>query len=132
MSQNIFSKPNVDIHEYHMHKYIYDLKLNNLNIPRPISYDPNTKIFQMEKINGMNLADYYGEQPSDIDSDIFDKIREIISTLYDEGILYPDITGYNFIMDDSDHSKIWIIDFEHSDFYDPNTYSDDDQFIQGE
>jgi serine/threonine-protein kinase RIO1 len=44
---------------------------------------------------------------------LFTKIRKVIRFLYDNYIIYPDITGYNFI----EHAgKLWIIDFEHSDF----------------
>ena len=42
---------------------------------------------------------------------LFDEIRKIIKILYTNNIMYPDITGYNFIEYDD---KIWIIDFEHS------------------
>ena len=120
----IFSKPNVSESEYKMQLYIY--KLNILNVPEPISYDKTTKIFKMKEINGMSLSDYYGEKSTDIDSNIFKSIREIIKTLYDVGIVYPDITGYNFIAEYDDQNeitnKLWIIDFEHARFYDPNYY----------
>jgi tRNA A-37 threonylcarbamoyl transferase component Bud32 len=133
----IFTKPNVSEHEYNMHLYIYNLKI--LNVPKPISYDAINKIFQMEKINGMSISDYYGEKSSDIDSNIFKSIRGIIQTLFDVGIIYPDITGYNFIAEYDDFNeitdKIWIIDFEHATFndltiYDPN-YDFVNEFING-
>ena len=41
------------------------------------------------------------------------KIQKIVKTLYDNNIVYPDITGYNFIEVDG---KVWIIDFEHAEF----------------
>ena len=128
---NIFSKPNVSESEYQMQIYIYNL--NILNVPKPISYDKTTKIFKMKEINGMSLSDYYGEKSTNIDSNIFKSIREIIKTLYDVGIIYPDITGYNFIAEyDADNEiteKLWIIDFEHARFYDPNYYDSNDKFV---
>ena len=45
-----------------------------------------------------------------------EKIKNIIQILYDSGIIYPDITGYNFI--ESRRSKninVWIFDFEHAE-----------------
>jgi len=127
----IFTKQNVSKHEYDMHLYIYNL--NILNVPKPISYDANNKVFQIEKINGMSISDYYGEKSSDIDSNIFKSIREIIKVLYDVGIIYPDITGYNFIMEydnlNNITNKIWIIDFEHAKFYDPTIYDPDYEFV---
>jgi len=64
-------------------------------------------------VNYMNVADYYGEKDADITPELFQKIRKIIKTLYDNNVVYPDITGYNFI---EYKEKIWIIDFEHSNF----------------
>ena len=72
----------------------------------------------MIKVNNMNVSDIYGEKLSDVDKEIFDKIRNIIITLVDNNIEYPDITVYNFIEDNKNNNlyndKIWIIDFEHS------------------
>jgi tRNA A-37 threonylcarbamoyl transferase component Bud32 len=130
--ENIFSKPNVSEYEYQMQLYIYNLHI--LNVPEPISYDKTTKIFKMKKINGMSLSDYYGEKSIDIDSNIFKSIREIIQTLFDVGIIYPDITGYNFIAEYDDQNeiseKLWIIDFEHARFYDPNYYDSNDEYVK--
>ena len=131
--ENIFTKHNVSDSEYQMQLYIYNLnKLNVLkpilNVPEPISYDKTTKIFKMKKINGMSLSDYYGEKSTNIGSGTFKSIREIIKTLYDVGIIYPDITGYNFIAEYDDKNeiteKLWIIDFEHARFYDLNDSND--------
>ena len=120
----IFTKLNVSESEYKMQLHIYNL--NILNVPEPISYDKITKIFKMKEINGMSLSDYYGEKSTDIDSNIFKSIREIIKTLFDVGIIYPDITGYNFIAEYDDKneitSKLWIIDFEHARFYNRKYY----------
>lgn len=43
-------------------------------------------------------------------------ITTISLALYNHGIVYPDITGYNFI---ESQGKIWIIDFEHAYTVDP-------------
>ena len=65
----------------------------------------------MEKIDGMSVSDMYGENANAVPSSIFDEIRGIVRELYVAGIVYPDITGYNFMIDKSD--RIWIIDFGH-------------------
>ena len=63
----------------------------------------------MEDVEELCLADAYGDDPKDIPEWIWDDIREIITTLYEEeGIEYVDITPYNFIEKDG---KIYIIDF---------------------
>ena len=119
-----YTKYGVKQHEYDVHKYVYDLKLDKINVPKIISYDKEKEIMVMHKIDAMNLSDMFGEKSSDIDEYYFDEIRTIIQTLSDNGIEYPDITGYNFI----EHAnKIWIIDFEHAHIRDTFV----DKFIQG-
>ena len=119
-----YTKYGVKQHEYDVHKYVYNLKLEKVNIPKIISYDKEKEIMVMHKINALNLSDMFGEKSSDIDEYYFDEIRTIIKTLSDNGIEYPDITGYNFI----EHAnKIWIIDFEHAHIRDTFV----DKFIQG-
>jgi len=119
-----YTKYGVKQHEYDVHKYVYNLKLEKVNVPKIISYDKEKEIMVMHKINALNLSDMFGEKSSDIDEYYFDEIRTIIKTLSDNGIEYPDITGYNFI----EHAnKIWIIDFEHAHIRDTFV----DKFIQG-
>lgn len=66
----------------------------------------------MTKIKGMTLADFYGSRNMDIPTSIWNEVRKIVQTLYNNGIEYVDITPYNFMIDDNE--KIWIIDFEHA------------------
>lgn len=106
-----YIKENVTEHEYKMHKYVYDL--NIVDIPKIIYYNENNNLLILEKINNLSVSDCYGDKPKNVDEDIFCKVREIIKKLYDNNIVYPDITGYNFIEYDN---KLWIIDFEHSYF----------------
>ena len=106
-----YIKPNVTLKEYEMHKHIYLLGI--VKTPEILAYDRDTKIMLMKKINYMNVSDYYGENSKDISPELFNKIRTIIKTLYDNNIVYPDITGYNFI---EYNNEVWIIDFEHAEF----------------
>ena len=119
-----YTKYGVKQHEYDVHKYVYNLKLEKVNVPKIISYDKEKEIMVMHKINALNLSDMFGEKSSDIDEYYFDEIRTIIKTLSDNGIEYPDITGYNFI---EHNKKIWIIDFEHAHIRDTFV----NKFIQG-
>ncbi len=105
-----YIKYNVDYHEYKCHKMIYNLE--KLNVPKIYYYDKEEKIMVMQKIQGMNIADFYGDNEEDTPVEIFDEIRYMITTLYKYKIYYPDITGYNFIQDKFT-KKIWICDFEH-------------------
>ena len=93
----VYTKQNVEEHEYNMQMYVYNLKLSNINVPKIISYDKKTKVMIMEKIDSLNLSDMHGEKAIDLDEYYFDEIRTIIKTLADNNIEYPDITGYNFI-----------------------------------
>ena len=100
-------------------------------VPKVHSYDANEGILIMEKINEMSVSDMYGEHMSDVHTEVVDQIRNIIQVLYDNGIEYPDITGYNFI---EKNAKVYIIDMEHSRYnndinsYDPYIL----RFIKGD
>jgi len=113
-SVSVYTKQNVEEHEYTMQMYVYNLKLTNINVPKIISYDKTTKVMIMEKIDSLNLSDMHGENARDLDEYYFDEIRTIITTLADNKVEYPDITGYNFI---EYNKKIWIIDFEHASIF---------------
>ena len=64
----------------------------------------------MEQVSGKSLYEIYGDEPSDIPNIVWNQIRHIVNELYDkEGIVYVDITPYNFMMDDDE--KVYIIDF---------------------
>ena len=106
-----YIKHQVSLKEYEMHKHVQSLGI--VNVPKILAYDRDTRIMLMERVNYMNVSDYYGEKDTDTSPELFGRIRKIIKTLYDNNVVYPDITGYNFIEYDE---QIWIIDFEHSNF----------------
>jgi RIO-like serine/threonine protein kinase len=122
-----FVKSNVEKHEIFMHKYIYNLKIDGLHIPRAVMYNKTTREFVMANIDGMSVSDMYGDKIEDVPDDVFEKIREIMVKLVDHGIEYPDFTGYNFILDNNVPNKIWVIDFEHAMIADCT----DNDFIMG-
>ena len=107
-----YVKQGVELHEYKMHKYVYNLGI--VNIPKIINYDKTQKTMVMQKINGTNLSDFYGEDESNISNALFAEIRGMIKVLYEHNIQYIDITGYNFVLDSKE--KLWIIDFEHCEY----------------
>jgi tRNA A-37 threonylcarbamoyl transferase component Bud32 len=106
-----YIKKDVSLKEYEMHKHVYSLGI--VDTPKILAYDRDTKVMIMENVNYMSVSDYYGEKDTDISEELFQKIRKIIKTLYENNIVYPDITGYNFI---EYNKRVWIIDFEHSNF----------------
>jgi len=113
LSQNpIFIKKDVTLYEYTMYKQIHEIGFPF--VPKLFEWNEGGKTLKMQRIPQMSIADMYGERFEDVPQRITDEIRGIIRELYDNGIVYPDITGYNFIEDDN--SKIWIIDFEHAFF----------------
>jgi RIO-like serine/threonine protein kinase len=105
----------VDNYELKMFEYINNLKLDFVpKIKEIIKVDINEIKIVMEYIEGMNIADKYGEDINEVPEYILIQIMEILKKLYNYGIIYPDITGYNFIEDKN--LKIWIVDFEHCFF----------------
>lgn len=112
-----FKKENVTIYEFNMQKLVYNLKI--VNVPKIIHYNKQTKTLIMQKINGICISDNYGNEPNCIPSSVMEKIQDIVNILYQHDVIYPDITGYNFIQDENDDNKIWVIDFEHAFYNDP-------------
>ena len=68
-----------------------------LNVPKIISYNERTKTMKTVCVGTSNVSDFYGEENHNVPTRIFNKVREVIQLLYDCGVVYPDITGYNFI-----------------------------------
>ena len=44
-----YTKYGVKQHEYDVHKYVYNLKLEKVNVPKIISYDKEKEIMVMHK-----------------------------------------------------------------------------------
>lgn len=114
VSMNHYSvtKDNVSPREYRMYKY-----LDNMNlpcVPKLYHYDKDNQLLTTQKINGLSVADTYGESFDKVPQAIMNQIRYIIRDLYAIGIVYPNITGYNFIIDKI--SKIWLVNFKYT-FY---------------
>ena len=112
-----FTKYDVSLGEYNMHNYVLHrlTRAGHFLVPSIISYGRNSGTMTMERIKGMSVADFYGEDISAVPEPVLQKIRNIIAKLWDYEIVYPDITGYNFMQDDD--GEIWLIDFEHAYFF---------------
>ena len=110
-----FTKNDVTLGEYNMHNYVLHRLTRYFLVPSIVSYDRESKTLVMERISGMSIADFYGEDIATVPAHVLKKCRNIIATLWDYDIVYPDITGYNFIQDDD--GFIWLIDFEHAYFF---------------
>jgi len=95
-----------------MHRHVY--KLNVVKTPKIIAYDRESKVMIMERIPLMNVSDYYGEEEEKVPPAIFTQVRDIVKTLYKNNIIYPDITGYNFL--EFNKNAMWVVDFEHAQF----------------
>jgi len=118
---NVFVKHNVTYNEYFIHQWVVSL-LNslasnkktklNINAPQIVSYDTINKTLTMQKINGDNLSNIYGEDIEEVPIKIIKIIRQLLDLLNQYLIDYIDITGYNFMLDKNE--KLWIIDFEHA------------------
>lgn len=70
----------------------------------------DTWLLEMDKVPGKSLYEIYGDEPSNIPNNVWTQIRYIVRQLYyKEGIVYVDITPYNFMMDEDEN--VLIIDF---------------------
>ena len=86
MSNLEFVKRNVTLHEYEMHKLIYELDI--VNVPRPISYDFGTSTLVMERIDNLDISNMYGDDINLVPKDIVSCVRMIIRTLLLNDIEY--------------------------------------------
>jgi len=92
----------------------------------------NICLIFMENLDADCLADVYGEDPDDLPTWIWDRIRTMVKTLlYEEGIEYIDITPYNFI---EKNNRIYMIDFGDAKYTKPNELISWflEEFIEGE
>ena len=97
----------VEIQQF-VSKFGFSPKIIDLKLSYNKEKDEYIGNISMEHLDTMCLADMYSDDPAKIPNIIWDKIRQIVKILYDEGIEYIDITGYNFIEKDN---NIYIIDF---------------------
>lgn len=136
----VLVKRNVSNNEFKIQKRVSEMQHPHIRTPRiffyvrgaypipyPISYrnegnisvagpflteEERSNIMIMERVNGNDLATIYGSGDGDTPNPVYQRCRNIIITLHDEGIIYPDITSYNFMLDND--NEVWIIDFGHA------------------
>lgn len=124
---NTFIKTGVTFHEFKIYEYINSLNL--YFVPRLINYDASSKTLTMQFIKGMTFCDFYGEKFDDLPAGVKNEIRNMISNLYENNIIYPDITGYNFLVQDRTE-KFWLVDFEHCFFHGAHSYNEHNKFVE--
>lgn len=109
-----------------MHDFVHSL--NIVNIPKIIRYNKEKQLLTMPDLGCNTIAYLYGDGDKDTPIEVFEEIRKIIKELYNNGIIYPDITGYNFIQG---QNRIWIIDFEHAEYLPIKSNKFVEKFIDG-
>ena len=127
-------KEGVSKKEYYLHNSLYEMSkiYRCLNVPQILKYNEETQTMTTVCVGKCNVADFYGEDNKCTPPTIFEKVREIIQLLYDSGIVYPDITGYNFIETGTEgKTKLWIFDFEHAEYLPKKTNDFVEEFLSG-
>ena len=83
-----------------------------------VIYEKNKARIVMEKIDGLTISEVYGTDSADVPQEIWEKILNILNTLYNqEKVEYIDISPYNFMIKDG---NIYIIDFGHAYYINEN------------
>jgi tRNA A-37 threonylcarbamoyl transferase component Bud32 len=101
-------------------------KLYNYHVYKTV--DTGSKVYiEMERLEGIALADMYGEASEDIADNIWEQMHGIVRLLYMNDIHYIDLTAYNFIVDNTGAVK--VIDFGHAEKIHVNDFLKD--FLQG-
>ena len=121
-----YKKKNVSLHEWKMHDFVHSL--NIVNTPKIIRYNKQKQLLTLPYLGCNTIANLYGDEDKDTPIEVFEEIRKIIKELYKYGIIYPDITGYNFIQG---QKRIWIIDFEHAEYMPDKSNEFVEKFIDG-
>jgi tRNA A-37 threonylcarbamoyl transferase component Bud32 len=127
-------KQGVSPKEYYIHSELYELSkvYKCLNVPRILNYNQDTETMTTVCVGTSNVSDFYGEESHKVPRRIFKAVRVIIQLLYDSGVVYPDITGYNFIESKrNDKTKLWIFDFEHAEVYPKKPDEFVEEFLSG-
>jgi len=95
-------------------------KLLPAHVPRVLRYEKARLRMKMSLVSGCTLAYMYGNDCRAIPAWVWGEVRRLVRTLYEGGVVYPDITSYNFMIDADE--KIWIIDFEHCTTREPGPF----------
>ncbi len=118
--KNRYIKKDVNHSEYFVQEWSYELLKHlsrkkdtniNIHIPKVYNYNEKTRTLTMQKIDGDNLSDIYGEDINNVPIKLINIIRKFIYLLTLYSVEYSDITGYNFMLDKNEN--LWVIDFEH-------------------
>lgn len=97
-----------------------------------VEYEDDICRIVMEDVEAECLANIYGDDSKILPIWIWDQIRTMVTTLYEqEGIEYVDITPYNFIEKDN---RIYMIDFGDARYIDNDKPADwfVREFMEGE
>ena len=106
-----FVKAGVAPREYEVHTRV--LQVAGLRVPQILCYDPERQILIMEKVpGGMSIADFYGADFEAVPSSVVESVRSAVGRLVAAGVAHPDLTGYNFMLDEE--NQLWCIDFGHA------------------
>jgi serine/threonine protein kinase len=118
-------KRNVNPREVAMHDAAH---AHGIRVPLVLSYREEIRVLLMEKIlDGSTVADWYGEADESTPPEVYAQVRAVVRQMEGAGISYPDITGYNFIMqcddpEENDDKRIVLVDLEHSEFGPPGEF----------
>lgn len=119
-------KERVTEHEAEMQRRA--VSLLPANVPGVVLYEKEHERMTMHFVHGETLADFYGAAVPDW---VWAEVRRLVMALYVEGIVYADITGYNFMIE-TDSDNIWMLDFEHCTTRDPGPFVEGEPTAMGE
>ena len=107
-----FVKCNVTAHEVAMHRRAFE---GGVPCPEIIDWEPETGKLTMRRLPGSTVSDWYGEEAEHVPPTVFARVRKLVERLVDGcGMDFPDLTGYNVMIDFDDTDQMWLVDFEHA------------------
>jgi tRNA A-37 threonylcarbamoyl transferase component Bud32 len=83
-------------------------------VPPVVSYDVARGELAMRRVAGMSVSNWFGEEDGDTPHEVYEKARGLHRQLVTAGISYPDITGYDLMLDET-NGELTLVDFERSE-----------------
>lgn len=122
-NRSVFKRANAQEHQMHLRAASVFRNHATISVPPVFQYIDH--VMQMHRVPHMTVADMYGERWEDVPSHIRALIVVAVTTLFQCGVVYPDITGYNFIYY---KRQLWMLDFGHSFEMPPRTEDEQEHY----
>lgn len=109
-------KHNVLRKEYIMQALAYNICVNPLYrkliyVQKPYEYDESSQTMRLQPICGKTIKEMYGEKWENVPPEIQTKVKNVVTILWDNNIVYPSILPDAFVLY---KDEVWPTNFANS------------------